>query len=138
MHAVLTNRISIAAETTDCQAGRVSPGQSRSNSDMQLQSLQTALSGYLAKPPSAVAALLQSQASSQLQGLASAASTGAHVWKTPSTAVWREITALAIQVANVLAWANTQQHLTCRDGDQDGATTSDTHVLVEIRKASLT
>ena len=66
MHAVLMDRNSVAAESTDCQADRASPGQLNTNSKMQLQSLQLTLSEYLAKPPSA---LLQSHASSKAHQL---------------------------------------------------------------------
>ena len=43
--------------------------------------------------------------------------------------MWQEITNLAIQAANVLFWADVQQHLSCRFVDQDGTTLSDCHVL---------
>ena len=97
---------SIAAESNSRHTVTAIAAQSCAKDSMQLQSLQAALSLYLAA--STHRAQEDSHASDEADDTVSVASTGACVWRTPTAAVWQEVKVLVLQAASILGWADHQ------------------------------
>lgn len=117
-------------ESSGCQAVNASPAPSCTDSDMQLQSLQAALSSYLKPPIELKKALMQAEA-------ASAANTGGRSWKTPTAAVWQEVELIAIQALHLLAWANHQLLEFEANGDKADTKKASVANLLKLKEASV-